>query len=153
MRFRGLPAAGCVLLCGIVLLGSACSSTARLAHTCSATDRQFIDTAQMSMTGLGLMSDQFQEGMGTPKDVASAAKLAARNVKATDPSDYSLRRIQVLMGAMFTEYARAMTAESKHKDAGPHIERSYGLANFAHDVLEQAAPALKARGCDVSPLL
>jgi len=153
MRFRGLPAAGCVLLCGIALLGSACSDNAPLAHTCSATDRQFIDTAQMSMTGLGLTSDQFQEGMSTPKDVASAASLAARNVKATQPSDYSLRRIQTLMGAMFSEYARAMTAEAKHKDAGPHIQRSYGLANFAHDVLVQAEPGLKARGCDVSPLL
>ena len=57
------------------------------------------------------------------------------------------------MGAMFTEYARAMNAEAKHKDAGPHIQRSYGLANFAHDVLVQAEPGLKARGCDVSPLL
>jgi hypothetical protein len=153
MRLRGLPAAGCVLLCGIALLGSACSDNAPLAHTCSATDRQFIDTAQMSMTGLGLTSDQFQEGMSSPKDVASAATLAARNVKATEPSDYSLRQIQALMGAMFSEYARAMTAEAKHKDAGPHIQRSYGLANFAHDVLVQAEPGLKARGCDVSPLL
>ena len=117
MRFRGLPAAGCVLLCGIALLGSACSDNAPLAHTCSATDRQFIDTAQLSMTGLGLTSDQFQQGMGSPKDVASAASLAARNVKATEPSDYSLRQIQALMGAMFTEYARAMNAEAKHKDA------------------------------------
>ena len=57
------------------------------------------------------------------------------------------------MGAMFSEYSRAMTAEAKHKDAGPHIQRSYGLANFAHDVLVQAEPGLKARGCDVSPLL
>ncbi len=153
MRLRGLPAAGCVLLCGIALLGSACSGTARLAHTCSATDRQFIDTAQTSMTGLGLSADQFQEGMSTPKDVAAAASLAASNVRATEPSDYSLRHIQALMGAMFIEYARAMSAEAKHKDAGPHIQRSYGLANFAHDVLVQAEPGLKARGCDVSPLL
>ena len=57
------------------------------------------------------------------------------------------------MGAMFSEYARAMTAQAKHKDAGQHIQRSYGLANFAHDVLEQAATGLKARGCDVAPLL
>jgi hypothetical protein len=153
MRLRGLPAAGCVLLCGLVLLGSACSGKTPEAHTCSATDRQFIDTAQMSITGLGLMSDQFQDGDSTPKDVASAASLAARNVKATQPSDYSLRQIQTLMGGMFSEYARAMTAESKHKDAGPHIQRSYGLANFAHNVLVQAEPGLKARGCDVSPLL
>jgi hypothetical protein len=152
MRFRGLPAAGCVLLCGILLLGSACAN-APLAHTCSPTDRQFLDAAQLSMTGLGLSSDQFQQGAGTPKDVASAASLAERAVKASKPTDYSLRKIQALMGAMFSEYARAMTAQAKHKDAGEHIQRSYGLANFAHDVLEQAASGLKARGCDVAPLL
>ena len=105
------------------------------------------------MTGLGLSSDQFQQGAGTPKDVASAASLAERAVKASKPTDYSLRKIQALMGAMFSEYARAMTAQAKHKDAGEHIQRSYGLANFAHDVLEQAASGLKARGCDVAPLL
>lgn len=153
MRLRGLLAAGCVLLCGIILLGSACSNNVPLAHTCSATDRQFLDAAQTSTTELGLMSDQFQQGMGSPKDVASSASLAARNVKATEPSDYSLRQIQTLMAAMFTEYARAMTAESTHKDAAPHIQRSYGLANFAHNVLEQAKPGLAARGCDVSSLL
>jgi hypothetical protein len=27
------------------------------------------------------------------------------------------------------------------------------LANFAHDVLSQAKPALAQRGCDISPLL
>ena len=152
MRSRSLSAAGCVLLSGIVLLGSACSG-APLAHTCSATDRQFLDTAQTSMTALGLMADQFQQGMGSPKDVASQAVLAARNVRATQPSDYSLKTIQSLMAAMFTEYGRAMTAEAKHKEAASHIQRSYGLANFAHNVLEQAAPGLAARGCDVKPLL
>ena len=30
------------------------------------------------MTALGLMSDQFQQGMSSPKDVASEATLAAR---------------------------------------------------------------------------
>jgi hypothetical protein len=152
MRSRSLPAAGCVLLSGIVLLGSACSN-APLAHTCSATDRQFLDTAQTSMTALGLMADQFQQGMSSPKEVATQAQLAATNVKATEPSDYSLRQIQTLMAGMFIEYSRAMTAEAKHKDAAPHIQRSYGLANFAHNVLENAAPGLARRGCDVKSLL
>ena len=153
MRLRGLPAAGCVLLCGFVLLGSACSGKTRLAHTCSATDRQFIDTAQTSMTGLGLMSDQFQQGMGSPKDVASAAAVAATQRQGDRAERLLVAQIQKLMGGMFSEYAKAMTAEAKHKDAGPHIQRSYGLANFAHNVLVQAEPGLKARGCDVTPLL
>ena len=105
------------------------------------------------MTALGLMADQFQQGMSSAKDVASQAALAGTNIRATEPSDYSLRRTQTLMSAMFIEYQRAMNAEDKHKDPGPHIQRSYGLANFAHDALVQAAPALAARGCDVKPLL
>jgi hypothetical protein len=54
---------------------------------------------------------------------------------------------------MFTEYGRAIQARSRHRDAGPHMYRAYGLANFAHEVLVQAQPALKAQGCDIAPLL
>jgi hypothetical protein len=46
-----------------------------------------------------------------------------------------------------------MEAKSKKRDAAPHIYRAYGLANFAHDVLVDAAPELQRRGCDVSSLL
>jgi hypothetical protein len=31
--------------------------------------------------------------------------------------------------------------------------RAYGLANFAHEVLAEAQPELRRRGCDVSSLL
>ena len=57
-------------------------------------------------------------------------------------------------------------AEGLAACAGPHagavrppLERvivppvAFGLANFAHDVLVQAQPALRAQGCDIAPLL
>jgi hypothetical protein len=57
------------------------------------------------------------------------------------------------MRAMFLEYGRAIRADQKNKNPGKYIYRAYGLANFAHDVLSQAKPALAERGCDISPLL
>jgi hypothetical protein len=46
-----------------------------------------------------------------------------------------------------------MEEEAKHGEAGNHIFHAYGLANFAHDVLLKAEPALGKRGCDVAALL
>jgi hypothetical protein len=54
---------------------------------------------------------------------------------------------------MFQEYGAAVTIQSKGGDAGERMYRAYGLANFAHDVLVQAQPALSKRGCDVAALL
>jgi hypothetical protein len=33
------------------------------------------------------------------------------------------------------------------------VDMTYGLANFAHDILAQAQPVLYERGCDVEPML
>ena len=46
-----------------------------------------------------------------------------------------------------------MKAKAKRKDAAPHMYRAYGLANFAFDVLSDAEPELRRRGCDISGLL
>jgi hypothetical protein len=54
---------------------------------------------------------------------------------------------------MFQEYGTAVTIQAKGGDAGERMYRAYGLANFAHDVLAQAQPALYKEGCDVGPLL
>ena len=80
-------------------------------------------------------------------------KQATELVQATSPTDPSLAQTRSLMSGMFTEYGRAVRAQARHRDAGPHMYRAYGLANFAHDVLEQAKPALGKRGCDITPLL
>jgi hypothetical protein len=57
------------------------------------------------------------------------------------------------MGAMFREYGQAVRARTHNREAGPHIYRAYGLANFARDILVQAQPKLSERGCDVAGLL
>ena len=46
-----------------------------------------------------------------------------------------------------------MKLQAHHGNAGPHMYRAYGLANYAHDVLSRAQPALKVRGCDLTDLL
>jgi hypothetical protein len=46
-----------------------------------------------------------------------------------------------------------MEQRAKHRDSGNQIYQTYGLANFAHDVLLKAEPELSKRGCDVSSLL
>jgi hypothetical protein len=122
-------------------------------HTCSVTDHAFIDTAKTNMAAIDLWGQQYLDGDAAPGDVAAEAGRAAKIVGGTAPTDPSLDQTKKLLVGMFTEYRKAMEAEAKHKDAGHHIFHAYGLANFAHDVLVQAEPALGKRGCDVADLL
>jgi hypothetical protein len=86
--------------------------------------------------------------------VASEAKDAAKRITYVKPLDPALKQSQKLIDGMFREYSRAVTLAAKERDrAGIHMQRSYGLANFARDVLLQAQPELMKRGCDVGPLL
>ena len=71
----------------------------------------------------------------------------------TNPTDPSLSKTRTILRAMFLEYGRAIHADAKHRNPGKYIYRAYGLANFAHDVLSDAKPGLRERGCDVDPLL
>ena len=105
------------------------------------------------MTGLGALTADYQSGQAEPKDVAQQAFDAAVRVQHTDPKDPSLKAAQKYLDAMFQEYGTAVTIQAKGGDAGERMYRAYGLANFAHDVLLQAQPALSERGCDVAPLL
>jgi hypothetical protein len=151
---NGLIAAGLALFAVVVLLsggGRARSATVR--HTCSATDRQFITTTELNMTALGAWSDDYRNGDATASQVISEAQKAAIRVDKLSPSDPSLQKTKSLVAGMLTEYGRAMTAKTKKKDAAPHMYRAYGLANFAHDVLTEAAPELRKHGCDISGLL
>ena len=137
-----------------VLLASVCGAGGeRLAHTCSATDRQFIRTASLNVTAVGSAGRDYLAGELRAKDVIEGAKRASLAVGRTNPSDPSLRRTRPLMGAMFTEYGRAIRARERNADAGRHMHRAYGLANFAHDILVEAQPELEKRGCDVRDLL
>jgi hypothetical protein len=150
----GLTAAGLLVLA--VALALATSGRARstnLVHTCSATDRQFIETARTNMTALELWSEQYQSGDASESDVVGEAHNAAKIMRGTGPTDYSLQQTRRLVVGMLNEYAKAMQVQEKHGDAGPHMYRAYGLANFAHGVLLRARPPLTKLGCDVQPLL
>jgi hypothetical protein len=150
----GLIAAGLALLAAAVLLtGGGRAESATIAHTCSATDREFIRQAELNMVALGLWGEQYREGEATATEVVAEARRAAKRIEKLEPSDPSLRKTRSLVSGMITEYGRAMLAKAKKREAGRHMYRAYGLANFARDVLVDAAPELHRRGCDVSSLL
>ncbi len=137
----------------LTLLIAGCGQSARAAHSCGVRDRVFISTAQLDLSVIGLWAGEYEQGEVEAKDFVQQAKAAAVGVMSTSPSDYSLVKTRKLLDAMFLEYGRAIDAKARHRDAGPHIARAYGLANFAHDVLAEAQPGLSAHGCDVRPLL
>jgi len=129
------------------------SGNAAISHTCSATDRQFLGAAQLNMAALGTLSQDYLQGNAKADDVILQTQSSVTSLLNTDPSDPSLSKTRTILRAMFIEYGRAIRADKHHHDPGKYIYRAYGLANFAHDVLAQAKPALAQRGCDVSPLL
>ena len=135
----------------VLLVGG--NSKAAVIHTCSATDRQFLGAAQLNMAALGTLSEDYLQGEAKADDVIMQTDSAIASLRNTDPSDPSLSKTRAILRAMFLEYGRAIRADKHHHDPGQYVYRAYGLANFAHDVLSQARPALAKRGCDVSPLL
>src|SRR4051794_35020723 len=150
LRRFGVIAATLVL----VAVSTGCSgSKAAHGHTCTSTDQKFIQTASVDVTALGVMTAGYQSGEIEPKDLAQQAFDAAVRVKHGKPEDPSLKAAQRYLDAMFQEYGTAITIQAKGGDAGERMYRAYGLANFAHDVLTQAQPALYKQGCDVGPLL
>jgi hypothetical protein len=146
----GLAVALAVTALVLVLGGT---GTAAVSHTCSATDRQFLSVAQLNMAALGSLSQDYLHGDAKPADVLGQTQMAVVGLRNTEPSDPSLEKTRTILRAMFLEYGRAIRADSKHRDPGKYIYRAYGLANFAHDILSDAQPALQQRGCDVTPLL
>jgi hypothetical protein len=150
LRQLGVIAATLVL----VALSSGCSRQESVrGHSCGPTDQKFIQTASVDLTGLGELNVDYRSGEAEAKEVAQQAFDASVRVQHADPKDPSLRTAQVYLDAMFQEYGTAVTIRAKGGDAGERMYRAYGLANFAHDVLMQAQPALYEQGCDVGPLL
>jgi len=148
----GLAVAIVAVSSSALLLGGN-SNAAAVRHTCSATDRQFLGAAQLNMAALGTLSQDYLQGDAEADDVILQADAAVTSLVNTNPSDPSLSKTRTILRAMFLNYGRAIRADKRHHDPGKYIYRAYGLANFAHDVLAQARPALAERGCDVSPLL
>ena len=156
MKPRITAAAG--LVCAVVVLGTFMlfvggNGRAQLVHTCTPTDRQFIDVAQLNMAALGSASEDYLHGSSKADSVIDTAAASLKNIKGTYPSDPSLSKTRAILSAMFVEYDKAIRAHTKHTDPGRYMYRAYGLANFAHDVLAQAQGPLKQRGCDITPLL
>ena len=150
LRRIGVIAATLVL----VALSTGCGGEKSVhGHSCGPTDQKFIQTASTDMTGLGVLNADYQSGAVKAKDVSQQAFDASVRIQHTDPKDPSLRTAQRYLDAMFQEYGTAVTIQAKGGDAGERMYRAYGLANFAHDVLVQAQPALYEQGCDVAPLL
>ena len=155
MRRIGLTAAGLLAMVTIALaLVTSGRARPNLAiHTCSATDRQFIETARTNMTALGLWSEQYESGDAGGAELVKQARAGAKIVRATGPTDSSLQQTRRLLVGMLTEYARAVQLQDRHGNAGPHMYRAYGLANYAHTVLMRAEQPLFKLGCDIRPLL
>ena len=95
----GLTAAG-VLAVLVLALVHATNGRARpsMAHTCSATDRQFIETARTNMTALELWSEQYQSGDASGKDVEGQARSASKIMRRTGPTDSSLQQARLSWG-------------------------------------------------------
>jgi hypothetical protein len=154
VRRLGLTAAGLLVIVTVALaLVTNGRAKPNLVHTCSATDRQFIETARTNMTALELWSEQYQSGDASAEDVVGQAHAAEKIMRAAGPTDFSLRQTQRLVIGMLTEYAKGVQIHERHRDAGPHMFRAYGLANFAHAVLLRAQEPLAKLGCEVQPLL
>jgi hypothetical protein len=125
----------------------------RVSHTCSATDHAFLGTAKTNMAAIDLWGQEYLDGDTGAEDVAAESARAAKIVGATAPTDPSLAQTRTLLVAMFAQYREAMARRAKHRDSSDQIYHAYELANFAHNVLATAAPALAKRGCDVSALI
>ena len=150
LRRFGLTAAALVLAPTAFGCGGAQDP---LAHSCVATDQKFIATASADVTAFNALADDFRAGSVGAEEIAEEAFSASARVANVEPKDPSLRQAQKYLDAMFTEYGEAVTLHAEGKDSGERMYRAYGLANFARDVLVDAAPELQTRGCDVSGLL
>ena len=154
VRGIGVTAAALVLAFGIGFAMRGGGGEAAYAHSCSATDKRFIQAATTDMTALAVWADGYRAGELDADEVARQASDAARRVGYVKPRDPSLKLSQRLINAMFVEYGEAVSVGKKEKKrAGLHMHRAYGLANFAREVLVQAQPGLAREGCDVTPLL
>jgi hypothetical protein len=155
LRRIGVTAATVVLVLafGALAVRAATGPGGSMAHSCTATDQSFIQTAAIDATALGALANEFRSGVVQPEEVAAEAFDAAKRVRHVKPDDPSLRAAQKYLGGMFSEYGSAVVLIGKGKNGSARMQRAYGLANFARDILADAQPALHEKGCDVGPLL
>jgi hypothetical protein len=150
LRRLGVTAAALLLA---VTAGGCVDAGKALTHSCGPADQRFLERATLDVTALGVWAQDYRSGDLAPREVAQEAFDAAQRVTHVTPSDPSLRQAQHYLDGMFTEYGKAVVLSAKGRDAGGRMFRAYSLANYAHDVLAKAQPALQRQGCDVAPLL
>jgi hypothetical protein len=144
-----------VVFGGTFLVGSgrAQAGQRQVTHTCSATDKQYMQTVRSNMTQLAYWSDSLLHQDVAPGIVVKQAKAEAAQIDATRPSDPTFEQTRGLLRSMFTAYAHAVYAKNHHGNAGAPMHSAYTLANNVHDLLAGAQPQLAARGCDPTILL
>lgn len=122
-------------------------------HTCSAADKQFLQTVESNMTQLGYWSDELVSGDVAPGVVIKQTHSEAMQVDATSPTDQSLSTARSLLRKMFLEYGAAVKAKALGNSPGRHVQTAYSLANAVHDLLVAEQPEMSSKGCDLSALL
>jgi hypothetical protein len=150
LRRLGVTAAALLLA---VSAGGCLDSGEALAPRCGASEQRFLQRATPDVTALGVWAQDYRAGDLDADEVAQEAFDAAQRVTHVKPNDPSVREAQLYLDGMFTEYGKAVVLSAKGRNAGDRMFRAYSLANYAHDVLAEAQPALQQRGCDVAPLL
>ena len=158
MRMKRLSAAmlatSALVFGGSVLAGQGRAQPAKpVTFICSAADKQFITTVSTNLTQLSYWSDALVSHDVEPSVVAQQAKSEAVQVGQTRPQDRTLRATQGLLGSMFVEYSKAVSATAQGRSGDKHMMTSWRLAHAVHDLLLGAKGGLGAQGCDVSPLL
>jgi hypothetical protein len=123
------------------------------AHTCSALDRQFLQTVSSNMEQLQYWSDSLQARDVAPAVVIRQARAESRQVAVTAPTDPSLQTARSLLRKMFLEYGAAVRAKTLGRSPGTHVRNAYTLANGVHELLVQAEPGMTAQGCDLAQVL
>lgn len=133
--------------------GRAQAGQRQVTHTCSAPDRQFLNTVSSNMMQLAYWSDALVHDDVAPGVVVKQARAEAAQVDATRPTDPTFEQTRGLLRSMFTAYARAVAAKMRGGNAGAPMRSAYVLANDVHDLLAAAQPELASRGCDPALLL
>ena len=145
--------AGLTVFLGISVLMAPAPAHAAVEHVCSAGDKGFLSSAQLDLGALELWGQEYGQGDVDGRAVIDQSNASAARLRDTVPQDPTLLTVRAVLVSMFTEYAKAVRARESGKDSGPSIARAYTLANTAHELLADAQPDLKSRGCDTAPLL
>jgi hypothetical protein len=135
------------------LAGKAGAQSGAVSHTCSAPDRQFIQTVSTNMFQLSYWSNELVKGEATPALVVKQTRSGSLQVDQTRPTDPTLQKTRPLLKAMFLAYAKSVRARAHGGDAGTPMGIAYQLANDVHDLLASAQQGLAAKGCDPAVLL